>query len=165
MLQTTIEEFDIQVGERFRVTFQRTLRLPDDGREYPLPPGLGAFPVHRAADFPKVPEEWRRNGDAFIPLYQSEALWLGFNAASWKPNAVQVGVGNINAVSGGEVERESHGEAAGLPRLSRAALAGWNQCGRGASPAVCGDAGGVGVHGGGAIGGRGRGWGSANHRV
>lgn len=102
MLQTRIEEFDIQVGERFRVTFQRTLRLPDDGREYPLPPGLGAFPVHRAADFPKVPEEWRRNGDAFIPLYQREALWLGFNAASWKPNAVQVGVGNINAVSGGK---------------------------------------------------------------
>ncbi len=100
MLQTTIEEFDIQIGERFRVTFQRTLRLPDDGREYPLPPGLGAFPVHRAVDFPKVPEDWRRNGDVFIPMYQSEALWLGFNAAPWKPNAVQVGVGNINAVSG-----------------------------------------------------------------
>ena len=31
------------------VTFQRTLRIPDDGKTYPLPPGLGAFPVRRLA--------------------------------------------------------------------------------------------------------------------
>ena len=27
------------------IDFQRTLRLPDDGQTYPLPPGLGAFPL------------------------------------------------------------------------------------------------------------------------
>ena len=26
------------------IGFQRTLRIPDDNRDYPLPPGLGAFP-------------------------------------------------------------------------------------------------------------------------
>jgi hypothetical protein len=31
------------------VTFQRTLRVPDGEREYPLPPGLGSFPL-RAVD-------------------------------------------------------------------------------------------------------------------
>jgi hypothetical protein len=35
-------------------------------------------------------------------MYQREALWLSFNAAYWKPNAVKIGVGKINAISGGE---------------------------------------------------------------
>ncbi|MEW7984670.1 MAG: hypothetical protein AB2805_01020 [Candidatus Thiodiazotropha sp.] len=26
------------------IDFQRTLRIPDDNREYPFPPGLGSFP-------------------------------------------------------------------------------------------------------------------------
>ena len=32
-----------EVHERavFRIDFQRTLRIPDDGHEYPLPAGLG----------------------------------------------------------------------------------------------------------------------------
>jgi hypothetical protein len=33
-------------------------------------------------------------------MYQREALWLGFEGANWKPNAVKVAVGTINAVSG-----------------------------------------------------------------
>lgn len=41
------------------------------------------------------------DGAVVIPLRQGEALWLAFSAASWKPNAVQVGVGGVNAVSGG----------------------------------------------------------------
>jgi hypothetical protein len=31
----------------FSITFKRTLRIPDDGGIYPLPPGLGEFPVRR----------------------------------------------------------------------------------------------------------------------
>jgi hypothetical protein len=33
-------------------------------------------------------------------MYQREALWLGFGGAEWKPNAVKVGVGHVNALSG-----------------------------------------------------------------
>jgi hypothetical protein len=33
-------------------------------------------------------------------MYQREALWLGFSAAPWKPNAVAVAVGGINVISG-----------------------------------------------------------------
>lgn len=29
----------------------RTLRIPDNGETYPLPPGLGAFPVRHVADY------------------------------------------------------------------------------------------------------------------
>ena len=34
-------------------------------------------------------------------MHQAEALWLSFDAAPWKPSAVTVGVGRINALSGG----------------------------------------------------------------
>ncbi len=101
MLEVTVEERRVRIGERFSVSFQRTLRIPDDGGAYPLPPGLGAFPIHRVADYgERVPASWLEEGGVFIPIYQREALWLGFDGADWKPNAVKIGVGGINAVSG-----------------------------------------------------------------
>ncbi len=33
------------------IEFQRTLRIPDDNREYPLPPGLGQFPLLHVDDY------------------------------------------------------------------------------------------------------------------
>lgn len=91
----------LHVGERFAVSFQRTLRIPDDGRIYPLPPGLGAFPLYRVADFiDRVPPAWREQGGIFLPMYQREALWLAFQAAAWKPHAVKVAVGRVNVLSG-----------------------------------------------------------------
>jgi len=59
------------------IDFQRTLRIPDDNREYPLPPGLGRFPVEHVDDFAdKLPGTWQAHGGVFIPMYQSEALWI-----------------------------------------------------------------------------------------
>jgi hypothetical protein len=66
-----------------------------------LPPGLGLFPVHSIEEFgDRVPESWRETGGFVIPMYQREALWLGFDGADWKPNAVKIGVGRINAITG-----------------------------------------------------------------
>ena len=101
MLETFIAGNRLHVGERFSLSFQRTLRIPDDGKIYPLPPGLGLFPVHRVEDFlTHGTDRMKEYGGFFIPMYQREALWLGFGAAEWKPNAVKVGIGNVNAVSG-----------------------------------------------------------------
>ena len=36
------------------IAFQRTLRIPDDGRTYPLPAGLGAFLLRSLDDFPAM---------------------------------------------------------------------------------------------------------------
>jgi hypothetical protein len=109
MLQVTIEESRVCIGERLSVFFLRTLRVPDDGRTYPLPPALGEFPLHRIEEYAdRVPSEWLEEGGIFIPLYQSEAMWLGFEAARWKPNAVKVGLGNINAVSGAAWDETLH---------------------------------------------------------
>jgi hypothetical protein len=84
-----------------RIQFQRTLRIPDDGRGYPLPPGLGAFPLRHVDDFAgRVPESWMRHGGVMLPMYQSEAMWLHFNSPARYPFAVKVATGKINAVSG-----------------------------------------------------------------
>jgi hypothetical protein len=101
MLDITLKHSDLFFGEGFSLNFQRTLRIPDDGKTYPLPPGLGTFPVCRVEDYKeRVPETWAEHGGLFIPMYQREALWINFHPRYWKPNAVKVAVGKVNAVSG-----------------------------------------------------------------
>ncbi|MBX3273466.1 MAG: hypothetical protein KF729_24595 [Sandaracinaceae bacterium] len=88
----------LRLGEA-RITFQRTLRIPDDGRSYPLPPGLGCFPLRRVADYAaRVPDGWAAKGGVFLPMYQREAMWLSFGGAG--PHALKVGIGKVCAVSG-----------------------------------------------------------------
>jgi hypothetical protein len=84
-----------------RVDFQRTFRIPDDERDYSLPPGLGSFPLRHVDDFAeRVPESWVRHGGVVFPMYQSEAMWLCFSALQGYPFAVKVATGKINAVTG-----------------------------------------------------------------
>ena len=96
----------ITLGPHFSVTFQRTLRIPDDGREYPLPPGLGEFLICNVADYAdRVPESWRKRGGFFIPMYQREALWLSFDVPYWRGCAVKVAIGKVNALTGKRLHR------------------------------------------------------------
>ena len=71
MLDVTIHADRVQIGRHFSVGFERTLRIPDDGRDYPLPPSLGRFPVRRVADYAdRVPAEVaraRRRAAADVP--------------------------------------------------------------------------------------------------
>jgi hypothetical protein len=89
---------------RLRVTFQRTLRIPDDGRTYPLPPGLGNCPLRHVDDAAaRVPAAWRAHGGVMLPMYQAEALWIRFSADPGGPAypfAVKIAAGKINAVTG-----------------------------------------------------------------
>jgi len=81
------------------VEFQRTLRIPDDGKDYPLPAGLGRFPlVHVDDHADRVPESWIRHGGVMMPMYQSEAMWINFSGDY--PFAIKVATGKINAVTG-----------------------------------------------------------------
>jgi hypothetical protein len=105
MLDVIINGSSIRIGPRFAVSFHRTLRLPDDGRTYPLPPGLGRFPILTLnAQLPQHTSTDYQGAQAIIPMYQREALWLGFNAASWKPNAVKIAIGRVNAISGAAMD-------------------------------------------------------------
>jgi hypothetical protein len=101
VLDVTIHADRVQIGRHFSVSFERTLRIPDDGRDYPLPPSVGQFPVRRVADYAdRVPAAWREHGGVFLPMYQREAMWLNFRGAHWRPNAIKVAVGKVNALSG-----------------------------------------------------------------
>lgn len=94
------------------VVFHRTLRIPDDDKEYPLPPGMGAFPMAHVDDYrERVPPKWVEHGGVMVPMYQAEALWISFQARTVRernvqyPFAVKVGTGKISAVTGDEWER------------------------------------------------------------
>ena len=108
MVNKTIELTDNQLVFRFpdvhenaevSIEFQQTLRIPDDNREHPLPPGLGRFPLYRVDDYlDKVPEIWNNHGGVFLPMFQAEAMWINFRADY--PMAVSIAAGKINAVTG-----------------------------------------------------------------
>ncbi len=92
---------ELILGRFSKISFNRTLRIPDDGKTYPLPAGLGKLPIHRVEDFSdKVPVSWLSDGGFFIPLYQCEALFLSFEGVNWHPSIAKVCVGRINAVTG-----------------------------------------------------------------
>ena len=92
---------EVHADARLEVDLQRTLRIPDDGRDYPLPPGLGRFPLRHVDDFAaRLPADWVRHGGVMLPMYQAEALWLRFSSPLGYPFAVKVATGKINAVTG-----------------------------------------------------------------
>jgi hypothetical protein len=98
---------EVHAHAQLRVTFQRTLRIPDDDQTYPLPPGLGAFPLRHVDDCAeRLPESWNRHGGVMLPMYQSEALWIHFESPHDYPFAVKIAAGKVNAVSGHPWTRE-----------------------------------------------------------
>jgi len=82
-----------------RINFMRTLRVPNDGNVYPLPAGLGTFPLEHIEDHKgRVPSNWLSRGGVLLPMYQSEAMWINFHGDY--PVALKIGAGKINAVTG-----------------------------------------------------------------
>lgn len=83
------------------IEFQRTLRIPDDNREYPLPASLGRFPLKHVEDYKEnLPASWSHHGGVLMPMYQSEALWINFKGVNDYPFAIKIATGKINAVNG-----------------------------------------------------------------
>lgn len=98
---------NVHENAKLNLTFQRTLRIPDDEREYHLPPGLGTFPIVHVDDYEQnVPEKWIKHGGVMLPMYQSEAMWIHFQGyhepgrRSAYPFAIKICTGKINAVTG-----------------------------------------------------------------
>jgi hypothetical protein len=90
---------EVHEEARCRIDFQRTLRIPDVNRSYPLPPGLGRFPLAHVDDFAdRLPAAWKTHGGVFLPMYQAEAMWLHFGGGY--PCAIKIAAGKINAVTG-----------------------------------------------------------------
>jgi len=95
------------------IHFERTLRIPDDGKTYPLPSGLGPFPMRYVQDFEskpppewadeadeiRLPPAWSDRGGVIMPVYPSEAMWIALGEGGY-PCAVKIRAGGANAVSG-----------------------------------------------------------------
>jgi len=96
------------------ISFQRTLRIPDDDQCYSLPPGLGSFPLRHVDDMASsVPASWLKHGGVMFPMYQSEAMWICFNTFNFLreatyPFAIKIAAGKINAVSGKKWSKGLH---------------------------------------------------------
>ncbi len=98
---------EVHPDAKLMVEFQRTLRIPDGEREFPLLPGLGRFPLFPVQDLVaqgKAP--WLEQVEAMLPMYQSEAMWLSFQPSysvaheTFYPFAVKVSAGRRDAVTG-----------------------------------------------------------------
>lgn len=108
-VEVLVEDDAVKVGDRFAISFQRTLRVPESPGPHPLPPSLGRFPLQMTdALDDQVPPSWRGWPAVVIPMHQREALWLAFDGDARTPRAVKVGVGGICAVSGSPWNEELH---------------------------------------------------------
>jgi hypothetical protein len=107
---------EVHPDARLEIEFERTLRIPDDGRNYSLPPGLGSFPLKHVDDFAGgVPAQWLEHGGVMLPMHQAEAMWLNFSSSyvpghgAQYPFAVKIAAGKIDAVSGEQWTNGLHG--------------------------------------------------------
>ena len=89
---------EVHPHAKCRIEFQRTMRIPDNDQTHYLPPSFGNFPLHHIDDFASIPKAWQDRGGIFLPMYQSEAMWISFD--SDYPCAIKIAAGKINAVTG-----------------------------------------------------------------
>ncbi|WP_141686873.1 hypothetical protein [Bradyrhizobium sp. LMTR 3] len=67
--------------------------MPETGKDYPLPPTFGRFPIAEL-------ESDADQREFAIPVRRREALWIAFEGPHSCPSAVKVGVGTVNAIDG-----------------------------------------------------------------
>jgi hypothetical protein len=98
---------EVHPEAKLTIEFQRTLRIPDNDKTYPLPPGLGVFPLRHVDDHAdRMPAAWLAHGGVLMPMYQAEALWIRFHGNHLSdrrtsyPFAIKVATGKIDAVTG-----------------------------------------------------------------
>lgn len=101
MAPTVSQDNWITVDASLRIGVQRTLRVPNDGGDYPLPPALGRLLVRLAADYPTcVPQAWQGGLHFLIAIHLQDAAWLQFNARHTDPRALAISAGAVNALTG-----------------------------------------------------------------
>ncbi|KAH6876730.1 hypothetical protein B0T10DRAFT_414146, partial [Thelonectria olida] len=91
----------------------RTVRLPEDGKVYDLPAGLGKFPLVEASPFKeKLAAYGINDADLVIPMYDREAMYLELRLNNFdfsspqRPFAIRPYIGGINAITGESIETD-----------------------------------------------------------
>lgn len=105
------------VNNSLEITFHRTLRIPDDNRLHQLPASLGKFPLFNVADYaPHLSPRIVEQGGIFFPMWQREAMWVGFVVKVYDVHhryALRAFVGGVNAVSGLPIDKTNDEEMKG----------------------------------------------------
>lgn len=58
-------------GETLKISFQRTVRVPDGDGESELPPSMGTFPLYSTTNYEdKLPLAMALKGGLFMPMYR-----------------------------------------------------------------------------------------------
>jgi len=86
-------------GPRGRATIDltQTLRVPMDGKDYPLPAGLQRIPMEATAGL-KLPGDMAKKHGAVVPMYQNEGVYITLD--SNMPVMVRVYQGGVNTATG-----------------------------------------------------------------
>lgn len=94
---------DLHADAKCDLNFMRTARIPDDGKNYPLPAGIGTFPLRHVDDCSsRIGDDLRRRGGIVLPMHASEAMWINCGRGSKRryPFALKIAAGKINAITG-----------------------------------------------------------------
>lgn len=78
----------LQVYKNINIKCHKTIRIPNDDTEYPLPPTLGKYKIEN------------KNNNLSICMRPEEAMWISFEQKNLANYAVKVGAGSLNAISG-----------------------------------------------------------------
>ncbi|MCJ1388884.1 hypothetical protein MMC18_001735 [Xylographa bjoerkii] len=98
-VNNTVKVLRSCTGEYVKISFERTIRVPDNDDISQLPPGLCTFPLFPASAYKKgLPDFMAGKGGVFFPMYQREAMWIRFQ--SFGVIAIKIYIGGVNAVSG-----------------------------------------------------------------
>lgn len=63
------------VDSSLSISFQRTIRVADNGKENDLPPNLGMFPLYESKQFAaSLPLDTVAQGGYFFPMHRESAL-------------------------------------------------------------------------------------------
>ncbi|KAM7185727.1 hypothetical protein V8F33_012237, partial [Rhypophila sp. PSN 637] len=86
------------------ISFMRTVRIPEDGKTYELPPSLGKFLLFDVRPFiERLPAFMAAQGGIFLPMYQLEAMWINFECFRDKRFVVRPYLGGVNGITGEHV--------------------------------------------------------------
>ena len=74
-LSCAAESGAIRVNNDLRISFRRTIRVPDNHQDSYLPPDLGPFPLERISEYAnRLPRDMAAKGGLFFPMYRKYQL-------------------------------------------------------------------------------------------
>lgn len=76
-MKCELKQTSIRVNNDLRISFQRTIRVPDNHQKSALPPDLGSFPLKPISRYAHMlPKDMAAKGGAFFPMYRKHVSFL-----------------------------------------------------------------------------------------